>query len=115
MRDKYISTEEAKQIVAMGFKFMDWSGPMMSEKITSALVLPRMRIDQAAKWLREEWGIDLVISPRFDSDTGERIGYFWRWSQRTDVNMCPKVLHSYEAALSDAISTILNLLLTPQN
>lgn len=108
MRDKYISTEEAKQIVAMGFKYMDWAGPIMSEKIISALVLPRMRIDQAAKWLREEWGIDIVISPRFNSRTGDRIGYFWRWSQRTDVNMHPKIHKSYEAALSDAISIILN-------
>ena len=66
-----------------------------------------------AKWLREELGVDLVISPRFDSETGDRIGYFWRWSQRTDVNMYPKILHSYEAALSDAISTVLDLF-TPQ-
>lgn len=64
-------------------------------------------LTQTAKWMREERGIDIVISPRFDSNSGERIGYFWRWSQRTDVNMNPKTHKSYESALSDAISTIL--------
>lgn len=62
---------------------------------------------QAQKWLREERGIDIVISPRFDSNSGERIGYFWQWRQRTDVSMNPKTHKSYELALSDAISTIL--------
>lgn len=65
-------------------------------------------LHHAAKWLREELGVDLVISPRFNSRTGDRIGYFWRWSQRTDVNMHPKIHKSYEAALSDAISTVLD-------
>ncbi len=65
-------------------------------------------LHHAAKWLREEFGVDLVISPRFNSSTGDCIGYFWRWSQRTDVNMYPKIHKSYEAALSDAISTVLD-------
>lgn len=61
-----------------------------------------------AKWFREELGVDIVISPKFDSSSGDCIGYFWRWSQRTDVNMYPKIHKSYEAALSDAISTVLD-------
>lgn len=65
-------------------------------------------LHHAAKWLREELGVDLVISPRFNSRTADRIGYFWRWSQRTDVNMHPKTHNSYEAALSNAISTVLD-------
>ncbi|WP_300804409.1 hypothetical protein [uncultured Duncaniella sp.] len=69
----------------------------------------RPTIHTAAKWLREELGVDLVISPRFNSRTGDRIGYFWRWSQRTDVNMNPKTHKSYEAALADAISTVLDM------
>ncbi|MCM1093773.1 MAG: hypothetical protein NC421_07455 [Lachnospiraceae bacterium] len=78
------------------------------------LFYSRPTLHTAAKWLREELGIDIVISPRFDSSTGDRIGYFWRWSQRTDVNMYPKTHKTYEAALSEAISTILNQI-TPQN
>lgn len=124
--DRYISTEESKIIVAMGFDVDDWKGKKILEKIpgttrtewceeecimkevTDAIILPHLRIDQAAKWLREEWGIDIVISPRFNSNTGDRIGYFWRWSQRTDVNMRPKNHKSYESAMSNAISTVLN-------
>ena len=73
----------------------------------------RPTIYTAAKWLREKLGVDLVISPRFNSSTGDRIGYFWRWSQRTDVNMSPKTHKSYEAALSNAIATVLDIF-TPQ-
>lgn len=60
----------------------------------------------AAKFLREELGADLVVSPKFNSKTGIRIGYFWRWSQRTDV-IDNKTYRTYEVALSAGISTVL--------
>lgn len=61
---------------------------------------------QAAQYLREEIGADLVISPRFNSKTGDRIGYFWRWSQRTDV-IDTKTYKTFERALSAGISKVL--------
>ena len=64
-------------------------------------------IYQTMKWMREEMGIDIVISPKFNSNTGDRVGYFWKWSQRTDVNMNPKTHKTYEKALLDAIETII--------
>ena len=63
-------------------------------------------IYDAAKFLREEWGADLVVSPKFNSNTGNRIGYFWRWSQRTDVRD-NKTYRTYECALSAGISAVL--------
>lgn len=63
-------------------------------------------IYDAAKFLREEWGADLVVSPKFNSNTGDRIGYFWRWSQRTDVRD-NKTYRTYEGALSAGISAVL--------
>lgn len=63
-------------------------------------------IHDAAKFLREEWVADLVVSPRFNSKTGDRIGYFWRWSQRTDV-IDNKTYRTYEGALSTGISKVL--------
>ena len=65
-------------------------------------------IDKVQKWMREEMGIDIVISPKFNSKTGDRVGYFWRWSQRSDVNMNPKTFKTYEKALLDAIDTIIS-------
>lgn len=70
-------------------------------------VYKRPNLYDAAKWMREAIGIDIVVSPRFESETGYRIGYFWRWSQRTDVNMGPTIQDTYEDALSNAITTIL--------
>lgn len=60
----------------------------------------------AAKYMREERGVDLVVSPKFNSKTGDRIGYFWRWPQRTDV-IDNKTYRTYECALSAAISAVL--------
>ena len=60
----------------------------------------------AAKFLREELGADLVVSPKFNSKTGDRIGYFWRWSQRTD-KIDNKTYRTFEAALSAGISVVL--------
>lgn len=65
-------------------------------------------IYESAKFLREERGIDLVVSPRFNSKTGDRIGYFWRWSQRTDV-IDNKIYKTFEAALFAGISKVLEL------
>lgn len=62
----------------------------------------------AAKWLREVHGADIVVSPRFDSNTGDRIGYFWRWSQRTDV----KDENSYES-FEDALSAGIDAVIEP--
>ena len=63
-------------------------------------------IYDAAKFLREELGADLVVSPKFNSKTGDRIGYFWRWSQRTDV-IDNKTYRTFEGALSAGISKVL--------
>jgi hypothetical protein len=60
----------------------------------------------AAKWLREVHGVDIVVSPRFDSNIGNRIGYFWRWSQRTDVKD-EIVYKNYEGALSAGIDAVI--------
>lgn len=38
------------------------------------LSLERPAIESAAKFLREELGADLVVSPKFNSKTGDRIG-----------------------------------------
>ncbi len=62
--------------------------------------------ENAAKFLREELGADLVVSPKFNSKTGDRIGYFWRWSQRTD-KIDNKTYRTFEAALSAGISVVL--------
>lgn len=60
----------------------------------------------SAKFLREEHGVDLVVSPKFNSKTGDRIGYFWRWPQRTDV-IDNKTYRTYEGALAAGISAVL--------
>lgn len=70
------------------------------------LSLERPAIESAAKFLREELGADLVVSPKFNSKTGDRIGYFWRWSQRTDM-IDNKTYRTFEAALSAGISVVL--------
>ena len=87
----------------------------MKEKVTQdkMRILKKLGFDsdaptiyEAAKFLREEWGADLVVSPRFNSKTGDRIGYFWRWSQRTDM-IDNKTYRTFEAALSAGISVVL--------
>lgn len=87
----------------------------MREKLTleKIQILKKLGFDidaptiyDAAKFLREEWGADLVVSPRFNSKTGDRIGYFWRWSQRIDV-IDNKTYRTFEAALSAGISMVL--------
>lgn len=60
----------------------------------------------AAKFLREELGADLVVSPKFNSKTGVRIGYFWRRPQRTDM-IDNKTYRTFETALSAGISAVL--------
>lgn len=87
----------------------------MKEKLTKdkVQIMKKLGFDidaptiyDAAKFLREELGADLVVSPRFNSKTGDRIGYFWRWSQRTDV-IDNKTYRTFEAALSAGISIVL--------
>lgn len=64
---------------------------------------------KAANWLREEFGIDLVVSPRFNSITGERIGYFWYWAQRTDVSDRTIIFPSHDKALTAGLSVVLEM------
>ena len=87
----------------------------MKEKLTleKVRILKKLGFDinaptiyGATKFLREEWGADLVVSPKFNSKTGDRIGYFWRWPQRTDV-IDNKTYRTYEGALSAGISAVL--------
>lgn len=87
----------------------------MKEKVTQDKVqilmklgfdIPAPTIYDAAKFLREELGADLVVSPRFNSKTGDRIGYFWRWPQRTDV-IDNKTYRTFEGAFSAGISKVL--------
>lgn len=126
MTDKFISKEEAKTIVAMGFNVDDWKGEKyldlipgsrrqewdedqyMLVEVTDAVALPKLSIDQATKWLREQCGVDLVVSPRFDSETGERKGYFVRWCQRTDLPIDKATYRTYEVALSVGIGNVLH-------
>lgn len=82
-------------------------------KLEIAQILKKLGFDavaptiyDAAKFLREERGVDLVVSPKFNSKTGDRIGYFWRWPQRTDV-IDNKTHRTYEGALSAGISKVL--------
>jgi len=87
----------------------------MKEKVTAEMArilknlglnLSAPTIYESAKFLREEIGADLVVSPKFNSKTGDRIGYFWRWSQRTDM-IDNKTYRTFEAALSAGISVVL--------
>lgn len=87
----------------------------MKEKVTveTARVLKSLGLNvsaptiyESAKFLREELGADLVVNPKFNSNTGDRIGYFWRWSQRTDV-IDNKTYRTFESALSAGISKVL--------
>lgn len=128
MIDIYITEEQAMQMTVLELDINKWTGKkyfkpipgstreewceeeLIMKEVTEYIMLPKMRIDEAAKYLREELGIDIVISPKFNSNTGDRIGYFWRWSQRTDVNIQPKTHRSYESALLDALKEILNLI-----
>lgn len=71
-------------------------------------------VTTAAAFLREELGIDIVVSPRFNSKTGERIGYFWRWAQRTDVND-NRIYRNFDKALLAGISKVLELLGKEEN
>lgn len=73
-------------------------------KLEHDAIAPNLHV--AAKWLRENLGFDIVVSPRFNSNTGIRVGYFWRISQRTDLRD-DKVYKSYENALEAAIRTLL--------
>lgn len=125
MKDIYITQTQAKTFLTLGFNVKIWKGEtyielipetkrleydeenLIMREVTDGFLTPKLRIDQAAQWLREEMGIDIIVRPRFNSKTGDRVGYFWQWPQRTDVNMNPKTHKSYESALSDAISTIL--------
>ncbi|MDE6285265.1 MAG: hypothetical protein K2M17_05920 [Bacilli bacterium] len=128
MKEYYVSYEQAVILKELGFggnglkdyiyqgyyKFPngnvspikhDNDGILVQYRKKDAERIPAPRLDQAAAWLREERGIDIVISPRFNSKTGERIGYFWRWSQRADV-IDEKIYKTYEKALSAAITKI---------
>lgn len=87
----------------------------MKEKISheKVRILKKLGFDidaptiyESAKFIREEIGADLVVSPKFNSKTGDRIGYFWRWSQRTDV-IDNKTYRTFEGALSAGISKVL--------
>lgn len=120
--DSFISQEEAKQFLSLGFNMDEWEGSIFYEiiqgterdvwdeeecqwsTIMNINKYPKLRIDQAAKWLREQLGADLVVSPRFDSETGGRKGYFVRWAQRTDLRIDKATYRTYEAAMSYGIS-----------
>lgn len=67
---------------------------------------PAPTIYETAKFLREDRGIDLVVSLRFNSKTGDRVGYFWRWPQRTDV-IDNKIYKTFEGALTAGISKVM--------
>ncbi len=127
MTDRYISKQQAAAILKAGFDMEKWKGSFYLERIpgttrrewcedeclmkevTDCVRLPKLRLDQAAKWLREELGVDIVVSPKFNSNTGDRIGYFWRWSQRTDVNHPPTTHRTFESALNNAIDNVLSV------
>ena len=134
MKTYYISEEQAESFVLLGFDTGKWNGPTylklipetrhtewdedqyMMVEVTDGVQLPKLRLDQALSWFREELGIDIVISPRFNSNTGERIGYFWYWPQRTDIDKREKTYARYEYAQIAAIAeVILNIIPTKDN
>lgn len=121
----YVNYEQAKQLKRLGFKrdcwlwftepdslLLEYSFVLNALRADFKKYLPLVcrapRLTVAAQFFREDLGIDIVVQPRFDGETGERKGYFWRWVQRTDVNMNPKTHERYEAALSEALTVILN-------
>lgn len=124
MKTYYISEEQAEMFVLLGFDTEKWSGPTylklfpetkhsewdesqyMMVEITDGVQLPKLRLDQALSWFREELGIDIVVSPRFNSNTGDRIGYFWYWSQRTDIDKREMTFARYEYAQNAAIDEV---------
>ena len=121
----YVNYDQAKMLKCLGLDGYSrfWFIEPDSILLEHSFVIDALRVDykkyrplvcraplltEAAQFLREDLGIDIVVQPRFDSGTGERKGYFWRWVQRTDVNMNPKTHEGYEAALSEALTVILN-------
>lgn len=120
--EKYVNLEQAKALKAAGFDWMcetqyiekieeskheEWNEELCAmSTVWDIIRTPKPTLTQAAKWLREEAGVDLVISPKFNSRTGDRIGYFWRWPQRTDV-IDTKTYRTYEGALLAGVSTVL--------
>lgn len=97
----YCTHEQSAVLIRLGLSMERQHYPK-EKKV--AVTLPT--IETAAKFLREELGADLVVSPKFNSKTGDRIGYFWRWSQRTD-KIDDKTYRTFEAALSAGISMVL--------
>lgn len=97
----YCTHEQSKVLFRLG---LTWEYHHYPKEKKVAVTLST--IFDAAKFLREEWGADLVVSPKFNSKTGDRIGYFWRWPQRTDV-IDRKTYRTFESALSAGISAVL--------
>ena len=109
--DIMCSYKQAKVLQHLGFspEFYCRCGgtvtiPRALRRDNKLVIVPTVNV--AAKFLREEIGADLVVSPRFNSKTGDRIGYFWRWSQRTDV-IDNKTYKTFEGALFAGISKVL--------
>ena len=97
----YCSHWQSEAMIRLGFRLECQHYPKEKKVVVT---LPT--VETAAKFLREELGADLVVSPEFNSKTGDRIGYFWRWSQRTD-KIDNKTYRTFEAALSAGISVVL--------
>lgn len=97
----YCSHWQSEALIRLGFRLECQRYPKEKKVVVT---LPT--VETAAKFLREELGADLVVSPKFNSKTGDRIGYFWRWSQRTD-KIDNKTYRTFEAALSAGISVVL--------
>lgn len=97
----YCTHWQSEVLIRLGFRLECQHYPKEKKVVVT---LPT--VETAAKFLREEIGADLVVSPKFNSKTGDRIGYFWRWSQRTD-KIDNKTYRTFEAALSAGISVVL--------
>lgn len=97
----YCTHWQSEVLIRLGLSFECQHYP--KEKKVAVTLLT---VEAAAKFLREELGADLVVSPKFNSKTGDRIGYFWRWSQRTD-KIDDKTYRTFEAALSAGITVVL--------
>lgn len=99
----YCTHLQSEVLIRLGFRLECQHYPKEKKVVVT---LPT--VETAAKFLREEIGADLVVSPKFNSKTGDRIGYFWRWSQRTYV-IDNKTYRTFEGALSAGISKVLEL------
>ncbi len=115
MTEYYISEEQAAQFVNIGFDVKSWEELCYSVMVneTNSFKAPKLRLDQAAKWLREQPRLHIDVDAGiFDDDEQP-----WYSYQIEDLKNGGEAIHtgdmnkysSYEDALSVAISETLKI------